>query len=185
MAKNIYSAPPTITVPANGRIPVAVGEATHIYCFDASNTFQIALNGEDGADFRKGRSFSGDYVFNFVDVINPHASDITVSLGFGKGVIEDRATVIEGTLVNKSGETIETLSPVSVGTTATKLFDIDTDATRRWICPDDDIYIGASGVTTTNGMPVKAGERALVETGAEVYGVASATVSTRLMQEKV
>jgi hypothetical protein len=85
---------------------------------------------------------------------------------------------------NNSPQTVSKV--VSVGTTATLLVGKNPSAGRTLLVRNfgaATIYVGAKGVTTTDGFPIDAGGTLMFEAGSALYGiVASSTVNARVLE---
>lgn len=98
--------------------------------------------------------------FDFVEIKSTNAQSVKFVIRYGNEVRYDGAVAPIGGGVQVSGETsiiqattVNDLSPVSVGTSATAL--VAADATRKGIrlfnAGSADVYLGGASVTTTNG----------------------------------
>lgn len=159
------------TIPVGGRAPIDY-EGTNIAFFSASGKFKVQFdNGDESGAFEGLQLEPGK--FSQVSIVNDDSVEITVELGIAEGTIRDSRLKAVGVLNSRSGSGYATLSPVSVGLSATKLADTNNSRTELHIDHQgaDPIYIGDSTVTTTNGTKIEPGQKVVMSHGAETWAI--------------
>ncbi|PIE10508.1 MAG: hypothetical protein CSA72_08355 [Rhodobacterales bacterium] len=83
----------TWTVPANGAVTVN-RSAEFLSCLDAAAPFRVRIGNTPETAFEQGLTFHSDVTFDRVEIVNPNAFEISVTLGFGRGNISDNRLVV-------------------------------------------------------------------------------------------
>lgn len=175
----------TYTLSAGQELPIAF-PGNFASCVTAGGTFEMAFDEEPYFEFEKGLSVSVPDGFKIVRIRNISGGAFTVKLYLAQGAVLDNRNVISTSVVTRSGDTIANAA-VSVANTATLILAANTNRNRAVIQNNSgqDVFIGASGVTTANGVKVLPNGALAVETGAAVYGiVAAATSDVRVFEER-
>lgn len=99
----------TWTVPP-GEMVAVNRSAEFLTCLNAASPFRIRIGSGPETDFEQGLTFRSDRSFDRVEIVNPHAQELSVTLGFGRGDIHDNRLVI-ASAVNTIERTI--IRPIS------------------------------------------------------------------------
>lgn len=83
----------TWTVPP-GEMVAVNRSAEFLTCLNAASPFRIRIGSGPETDFEQGLTFRSDRSFDRVEIVNPHAQELSVTLGFGRGDIHDNRLVI-------------------------------------------------------------------------------------------
>lgn len=106
-----------------------------------------------------------------------YAADVIPQLG--KNALVNTQLILDDTIIN---------GVISVTTNATALKVSTTKMANRktlLIQPTNGtIYIGASDVTTANGIIVMKNQIVIITSDVEVYGIASSSINTRIIEGK-
>lgn len=174
-------------IPANSDLTIPV-VGNSVRCFSSNFNFKIAFDEEPPSDMLQGIGIQIDNPFSKVRIINPdQVNSLVVNLGFASGEISDSRTTISGALKVKSGDNIETLPAVDVGTSAIVLDTGDNDGSRLWLQNNSDeiLYVGDASVSVASGMVLRPEQTLIMETGAAAYAIAESTGNNvRIMREK-
>lgn len=199
----------TITIPAGESIVKDV-TGTNIY-ITSSSTEEFQLRLDDGAAFDVFKKFgyktreipvevNGTVVkardsFSKVELTNPTAGSIQVSLYIGVGEIIDNRLSADGSIKSNVCNDIDTVTKISCANGAqTKIHDGETDATKIWVWCDAptgtspiSILWGDNNITSTRGFPSPPQQAWQVETTAKlyVYNSSGAAVDFYVMVEKI
>ncbi|MCG7622730.1 MULTISPECIES: hypothetical protein [unclassified Epibacterium] len=164
----------TWTVPAGGRLEVA-RQAEFLICLEATAPFKIAFDNGTETNFEQGLTFTVKNQFNRIRIYNPHAQDISVRLGFGRGDVTDARLVVSGSVEveTTAPSVIDTIDVFTVGAGASALVD-GADLRRqelavRNLSDTDDVWLRGDAMTTAGGLLLKASEGALLTASAAVY----------------
>lgn len=160
-------------------------QASFLTCLESSDSFKIKLNNSPESDFGAGLQFEPIGGFSSVELRNPGATDITLTLGFGIGNMHDnRVTLNTGqTLpVRQSVPDIFSASNIYTIANADKIIVPANPLTRRVMVQnwDTSATVFLNGVTMTvngNGLRLPPGGSAVeIETTDDVHAYCVATI---------
>jgi len=190
MGSEARTTPVTVLVPALGQQEINVVGNSYI-CLSANIEFQLKADEDQFSVMKKGRAFTSDDKFTKLTIKNPSSvTTLTTELQISNGRFEDNAFVISGgdPINQKKGDTLGNGSVV-VGTTEGEILAEDTTRLSVIIYNNhatNILYVGTTGVTTANGLPVLPDASLALETGAQIKGIASAAgTDVRYIEEKV
>lgn len=191
MGSNSYTVYP-ITVVAGGTVYYA-STFNNIAVLESSLTnFNLGIDDDNPEQVFKGFQYrtEGAIKAKKFSVQNTTSSSLTVTIATANGQIDDKRLIVQsGSLVNsKSGDTLLQTN-VSIGTSAAIIKAANTSRTRITVTNNhatNILYVGSSTVTTSDGTPIQPGGSISMDTGADVYGIASgASTDVRVLAESV
>lgn len=169
----------SLTIAANGSDRRAV-LGNFIKVKTASVELRVRAEDKDGQSVADLLMSQGAYVnlpaeFQTVRIENPTGSSTTATLIIGRGVVDD--SQLSGEVTIGQGQTLAAANH-SLTTTASEILAAST--TRRSLIIQNidasiDVYIGPSGVTSSTGLKLAAGQSVTIDkaAAAAVYAVAA------------
>lgn len=150
--------PYRISIPANQELTMPL-YADFFYCESATDQFEVESNAGDKFPMSAGKSFRGEVAGSEFTLRNDTGADIEAVIVAGSGDYKNDALSGEVSVIQvKKGSEREQGAAV-VGVAAVQLF--DESATRKQGVIFNNgtatIYLGNSGVTVANGIPVQPG----------------------------
>ena len=171
--------PPTyavrhFTIPAGASVET-YRAADFLTCLGATAGFKLSFDNAPRVDFEAGLTLRTAGGFTRLEMINEGASDISITLGFGRGDIQDSRLTLGGTIGadNIAPENFAAGAPVSALNAAAKLI-AAANANRREIVLVNagaaTVYIGGdAGAVAGAGLPLAGGQSLALTTSAAIY----------------
>jgi len=168
------------TITANSSVSAGV-IGNFIKLKDSTSTVRIVAENKDGREVANLRMSVGTSIriseqYQRVRIENETGSPVTCDLILGYGDVQD--SELSGTITQSRGTRIENAVD-TVNTTSKKI--LNSDSTRRSLVllntdAANVLYVGGSGVTAANGLPLIAGQSIVLDhsPSGEVWAIGSA-----------
>ena len=177
------------------KLKLKAGESTPLsvvgdYFRVISGEAEFSVQPDTGASLaglESGMSLTTEKPFSKLTLQSAVSQDVSIIAG--KGKIDDNRTSISGSVdVFSKGLSVESSSSSAAGVAVEVL---SQDVGRRSVLIKnidlaESVYIGGSGVSVTNGLPIDAGESLVIDkaAGAALFAVTSgASVELRILAE--
>jgi len=157
-------------------------------CLDANIAFKVGLGDDEFTNFEKGLAFEGSE-FEIIRIKNTSGvTTLNIEIGVAFGRIDDNRLTITEPIVVRSGDNIDN-GKVTVGTSEILLVPANTDRTGLTIFNNHStgiLYVGRTGVSATDGIPVQPKGSLSIANGGEVKVIGdTASMDIRYLEELV
>jgi hypothetical protein len=149
----------------------------HIRGLAGDTAYQVRFPESAPSDFQTGLAYNSPVILDGVEIINPTAGSIDLTVALADGPIDDNRLVgqidISGG-IRLAGNRSASYGAVIIGTSAAQIVAAAAD---RGTCliqnlGANPIYIGSdNSVTTANGVEIAAGGSASVTLQTDIYGI--------------
>jgi hypothetical protein len=163
-----------------------IGVIGHAFLvLDASGSLEVETDNNMVSSLEAGQGWKSTEEFKSIFITSPTTQVIKVAAGFGE-FVDNRLVVSGGLNAKLKSSDTATFGSATVGVTAAVL---RASNSNRKSCLVQNlgasaIYIGASSVTTANGIEIKPGQSATFYTGAALYAIgATAGLDVRYLDE--
>lgn len=149
--------------------------ADFVACLAATANFTLSLDGSPHANFMAGLLYRAPQGFDKLEITNPTAGAISVTLGIGSGDLRDARLSLSGSLKTKevAPDLFTTGAAVSAPNAAVTLLAAG-NLNRRTVMINNTgsgtVYIGGNAAALAGeGLPLLAGQERGIDTTAAIY----------------
>lgn len=164
----------TFTIPA-GETVKTFRDADFVTCLVGDAKFKIAFDNGPAVDFEQGLTYRTRDGFRDLDITNPTGAAIVVTIGMGRGDVQDSRLSLTGTIGADvvAPAVFDAGAPVSAPTAAATLL-LASDGNRREALIVNagaaTVYIGGSAAAAAGeGLPLVGGQALTLATSAALY----------------
>lgn len=164
----------TFQVQAGGSIEIH-RSAEFVICLEASFPFKVAFDDAPKTNFEKGLSYEAQVAFTKIRIENPTESEMTISLGMGRGGIRDARFVVSGSVKTEfdAPAFIDTVEKIAAGAGVSTLI-VGSDVRRkeaviRNLSDTGEVWLRGDSGLTEGGYLLRAQEAAILTTSAAIY----------------
>lgn len=162
---------------ANEQLAVAV-RGHSLIVRSLTGTVHMKVDGRNETKIEQGDTFEmpEGYDFTSLEFQEMAGSTASVKLKYGDGKVGDISTVISESVKVNNGDTLNN-NAVNVATGATPTEIVASSSSRNAVViynndASETVYVGKqTGLTTSTGLPIKAGASLTLGTGAAIYGI--------------